>query len=785
MKTLFYFFRRYKLASTFNLLGLVLAFSGCYVLLTQIRFIGSFNHGIKDYEHIHRVYINGVMEEGVWYSTCCRFLADNLHACPQVESVGYMRSDGDMSFDKGGSVLAAPACVISDDMLTTVNAQLLDGTLDGSKTRNDGIIIPASLAEKYFGDVMVAGRSMRLADEGGERTVVGVYRDFPANCNFANAVCRSMGDENKDDNSGFNYDVYVRTKRNANVDDTNATFKKILNDVLAGYGFKSGEIAGYLSRIRFALLPLDETYMNGYDVATDRGNQTVYYILQLSVILLLLVALINYANFSMAQAPVRLRSVNTRKVMGESNLSLRLQLLSEGVLVCLGAFVLSMLLAACASQWAYIGEYTLGSIAVADNLDLVLLMAAVSSIVGLCATAYSARYITSFQPARVLKGNFGLNPSGRLLRQLLVGLQLVIAFVMVIFVAVIYGQRSYIFHSDYGFDKNEVLIANLAEVPSTAYSALRSELEKVNGIERASFSCDVLGAGDRHMTWGRGDDKEQYHFVAWPADWKLLRTLGIDMIEGRDFKETDRDVYIVNEAMKKKYPQIQVDKPLCEGDLPVLGVCKNFRASTVRTDCQEEPVAFVILGEKYASWGDRMRVLYVRTSAHADKKALRQQVSQTLEPFCKGHATPDVKFLDDLLEQAYQDELRFMTQIALSTLLAFLVTVIGVFCLTMFETEYRRKEIAVRKVMGSSVGEVLSLFARRYAVPLAVAFLIAAPVGHYVGGQWLQNFAEHAPIHWWIFPLAFVVVSLVVIATVIIQSWRVATLNPVESLKAE
>ena len=170
--------------------------------------------------------------------------------------------------------------------------------------------------------------------------------------------------------------------------------------------------------------------MDGHDPETDRGNRTVYCILQLAVVLLLLVALINFANFSMSQAPVRLRSINTRKVMG------------EGVVVCLCALVLSLLWAACIGRWEYIGEYTFGSIAVSDHPDIALLLTAISIVVGICATAYSAHYATSFQPAMVLKGNYGLNPGGRRLRRLLVGLQLVVAFVMVIFVGIVYCQRS-------------------------------------------------------------------------------------------------------------------------------------------------------------------------------------------------------------------------------------------------------------------------------------------------------------------------------------------------------
>lgn len=238
---------------------------------------------------------------------------------------------------------------------------------------------------------------------------------------------------------------------------------------------------------------------------------------------------------------------------------------------------------------------------------------------------------------------------------------------------------------------------------------------------------------------------------------------------------------------KRKCPDIiELGKPLDGGELPILGVCRNFRASTVRTDCNTEPLAFIIFGERNAGWGNQTRILYVRTAPHADRKTMRKEVSRTLETFYDGQATtPEVKCYDDILEQTYKDEMRFMAQTAVSTLLAFLITVIGVFCLTLFETEYRRKEIAIRRVMGSSVSEVLSLFAMRYAVPLIIAFLIAAPIGYGISRQWLQQFAAHAPIHWWIFPLAFGIVSTVVLLTVIVQCWRVATTNPVESIRTE
>ena len=117
--------------------------------------------------------------------------------------------------------------------------------------------------------------------------------------------------------------------------------------------------------------------------------------------------------------------------------------------------------------------------------------------------------------------------------------------------------------------------------------------------------------------------------------------------------------------------------------------------------------------------------------------------------------------------------------------LMLIITLIGVFCLTMFETEYRRKEIAIRKVMGSTVGQVLLLFVLRYIAPLVVSFLVAAPLARWLGTRWLENFAEHASIAWWLFPLALIIVGIVVVITVVLQSWRVATSNPIESIKTE
>ena len=250
-----------------------------------------------------------------------------------------------------------------------------------------------------------------------------------------------------------------------------------------------------------------------------------------------------------------------------------------------------------------------------------------------------------------------------------------------------------------------------------------------------------------------------------------------------DFREQDGDVYIVNEAMIQTYPWVKVDQLLVSGDLPVVGVCKNVRIFSTRMDNSNSPMAFVVFGPRYAGW-NACKKMSVRVAPSVDMRQTRRQVEEVVARFSKG-PVPDVHFFDKCLETAYEEENGFIRQIQLCSLLCILITLIGVFCLTMFETEYRRREVAIRKVMGSTVGEVLALFMGRYAWPLVVSMLIAAPVAYRMGSLWLEGFAEHTPIYWWLFPLAFIAVSSVVLLTVAAQCWRVATTNPMDSIRVE
>ena len=278
-------------------------------------------------------------------------------------------------------------------------------------------------------------------------------------------------------------------------------------------------------------------------------------------------------------------------------------------------------------------------------------------------------------------------------------------------------------------------------------------------------------------------------------DADFLKTMNIKIVEGRDFNQHDRQgAYILNRAMVQKYPWIKLEQPIGqdiegwgseESHYPVVGICENYKLTSMRNDNNTIPAAFIIMSpDMTVNWGDRNKNVFVRITDGYDKLEAKKQLEQLIKQL-DTEETCEFRFLDEDLQITYEEEFRFIAQVKLFAFICIFITLIGVFCLTLFETEYRRKEIAIRKIMGSTVHEVLLLFAGRYLVPLLVAFVIAAPVGYYISTKWLQNFAEHTPIYWWFFPLAFLMVSVVVLLTVVLQSGRVATENPVNSIKTE
>lgn len=601
---------------------------------------------------------------------------------------------------------------------------------------------------------------------------------MPENSQLGNCVFSSFrSDLNKDSWTNWNYTMYIRLDNPASLADVQQSViesckQKIPRDRISG-------TEDWKNFIHFT--PLDEVHYSTIGNKAATSKAALYLLLCVSV-LILLTAAVNYMNFSLAETPMRLRSINTQKVLGASTVSLRVYLLLESVLVCVCGFLLSLL-------WLYLLKGTPLSTLVASDLSLTahpILLAALGGIavcMGLLAGAYPSYYVTSFQPALALKGSFGLSPKGKMLRTFLVCFQFFVSFMLIISVGIMYLQSHYIQNSDYGYDKSVVLVGEIPDELLDRREAIVSELSGISGIEGISISQFVLNSSDNYMSWGRGSGDRSINMVCFPVDYRYLSVMGIKITEGRDFKPGDGDVYIFNEAARKKYPWMRVDEPAVPEDYPIVGFCENIRFSSFRNNDAVEPMTFFIYGKDHADW-DANSVLNIRVAPGVDKVDMLHRLTEAAEKMAPGRDF-NFRFMDQVIDQNYHRELRFTHQILLFSLIAIVLSIIGVFGLTLFESEYRRKEIGIRKILGSSTGKILYMFTKRYLVMLVICFLLAAPFGWWIGHDWLESFSDKTPIRAWIFVISFLLVSLITILTVTFECWKNANENPVQSIKTE
>ena len=784
-------FRKFITASLLNMLGLSLAFASFFVIITQVNYDLGYNKSFTEHEKLFRLTLKlgpGMEDYGV---TLPRPLVEQLAAAsPHIKGYGieqgwtnfdqYMVDDKEYSLNQVFGI---------HDFMSVFKPTVICGDLKGLN-QLPNIVLPRSEAMRLFGTVNAVGKTLKYKwVEGWIFNVCAVIEDYPEN-NFLHGISFRGLNDNEGNYQNWNYQAYIRVDDSANLPNVITAMRQKAIEV-----FKNDlnmTTPQEEEALQVVLTPIADTHF-AKDLSKDSPNiksvsRSSVYLLICFSLLIVLIAAVNFMNFTLAETPLRIRSINTQKVLGASTASLRGSLLAEAVIISLLAFVGAMAMVYLAHDLG-LQKLVQGSILLQDNLWLVGITLLISIVVGLLAGAYPSYYVTSFPPALVLKGSFGLSPKGRVLRSSLICLQFVVSFMLVIGVGIMYQQSYLIFHTDYGFDKDEVMVVPTAPDTRNHADAIDADLRKIPGIEGACLAQSVLGSSDRYQTWGRGEGDKHMTFTCVFVDWRFLSVMGIDIVEGRNFRQTDGDVYIFNESAKKKYPWLAVDKPINDEDMPVVGFCEDIKYSTLRVDDSQQPIAFLVPSRDgyYSKEGFWRNHLLVRVAKGVDKREAKEKVLDVVLKY-EHESKPDIsdlRYVDDVLEESYRQERLFTQQILLFSLLAILISIIGVFGLTMFESEYRRKEIGVRKVFGSSTREILLMFNRRYLYILLGSFAVAAPLGYLVGQHWLEGFAVRTAISPLLFVVSFLLITLITMLTVTYQSWKNANENPVNSIKTE
>ena len=777
IRNFFRLFQRFRVAMSLNILGLSVAFIAFMLLMMQWDYDRTFDRHDPNADKIYRIDRNGV-------AVICRPLAEMItqQASPHIQAGCLLNIEKEMPFivDRNGDQVTFKESYISatPDIVDVFHFDMIEGDTKALEERSK-FLIPQSIARKWFGDEPAVGKAI-YSLQGNSCTVGGVYRDFPENNSMRNAVYRSMGDENKGVWNNWNYNFYIRT----DLADPQAV-QEIITTYFNKESTRSADSRiGEEMELTATVLPALHFAPSVFFDNTPRTSpQTMVLIFSLGIVILL-IAGINYTNFSTAISPLRMKNINTQKVLGATTGELRRALLVESVMVCFFAFVLGVLIL-CNLEKTALSQLIKADIHVWHHPYLLLITGGISIVLGIVAGAYPAYYTTSFAPALVLKGSFGLSPKGRALRKVLMSFQFVASFALIIGSAFMFLQNRYAHTVSLGFDKEALIVSDLDLKTQHDYKVLENQLKRHAEIADVTFSSTVIASSDSYMNWGREYKGEDISYNVLPVSTTFARVMGIHPIEGRDFREDDQHTkygaYLINERMAKAYN-------LKAGDMidstVVAGIVPDFHYASLRTSIS--PAAMIVFGSMWV--GDNPEYayshIYVKTQKGANIADAIDIVRSEMNAISPDYPF-NVRFFDDVLNQLYEDEQRLTTLITLFSLLAVFISVVGVFGLVVFDSESRRKEIGIRKVLGSTTSEILLMFNKSYAYILVICFIIAAPLAWYAVDGWLQNFAYKIPIYWWVFPLAFVLVSVVTLLTVTYQNWHAANENPVNSIKNE
>jgi putative ABC transport system permease protein len=497
---------------------------------------------------------------------------------------------------------------------------------------------------------------------------------------------------------------------------------------------------------------------------------------------ILLIACINFVNLTTARAARRAREVGIRKVIGAHRGNLIRQFLGESVVMTVLAFTVGIGVAFFLTPTynqllnKELNPFELLNFTSISGLLLLTLL------VGVASGIHPAFHLSSFQPARTLKGVFDSARGKKKFRNALVVFQFVISVTLIICTLLIRNQLSYIKKAELGFNKENMVVLPLVDQDlRTKTEEMREALLSEPGIVQASASSDVPHNGFTSNGYIPEGYSHSIMIHALDADEHFLETYGIDLVKGRNFSKeftTDRDAYLINETLAN---QLGWDEPLGKtirrnGDRKVIGVVKDFQFATLHNKIEPLLIA-------NASWRNGFYFLTIKMSTNDIQGTLGsiERIYKRFSPLIPF----EYFFLDDAFDRLYKSEERFEKIFQYFSLLAICIALLGLFSLSAYSAQQKSKEIGIRKVLGATVPQILSLFSRETIVLIIVANALACPVAFFVIQRWLGNFAYRNSISVWAFVLAFVGSMAAAFATVSYQSLKAALKKPADELRSE
>ncbi len=783
--------RANKINTLINIAGLILGLGIVSVVIVYVLNELGYNSSFKNSGNIYRVLNYNSADNTTWANTPF-IIGENLpKEFEEVDKCVHIYNIGNIEIKKDNDFIHEPKITCAESSFFDVfGGSLLEGSLSGFDQTDDKVLISRELSQKYFGNENPLGKLLILRYLGKEypMEITAVFNDIPQNStikasliagiNFglhhlaANLI--STSDQKPDERelreswkNGLFFTNFLLLKKGAAVDE----FEKKLHQ--SGIYHSTAN-----DKLSLSLQPLTDIYFGSGKIIDnnggDMGNMPMLNILGSIGILILIIACINYLNLTSAQTMTQTKALAVRKISGASRKSLITQMIMESVIVSLIALPFALQLAQISLP--LISQLLGKSYQLTLNYRSLIsigIMVLITLLTGALSGLLVSLKITSFSLTESIKGhNMSLGKRHNI-RMIMIIFQISVFIILIAIMLLVQKQVDYTFSKDLGFTKEGLI---RIPVGDHNYELFRQEIRKNPNI------LDVSGGlwlppdiGKMNISIPKVDEPEKIVSVnGLFVDYHFARTMGLKLLRGTDFDETKNNSgVIVNEsAIKTLGLKEVIGQQIAFGT--VIGVVSDFNMYSIH-----EAINPMIIGLNPSM----CREIAIRMNT--------QNMQQTIA-FLKdswkitGGTTPfEFEFTNDVLKKLYQSDIRFSKTIGLMAIIAILIASLGLFGLSLLISQQKTKEIGIRRINGAKVLEVMVMLNQDFLKWVAVAFIIACPVAWYAMDKWLQNFAYKTELSWWIFVLAGVTALGITLLTVIWQTWRAATRNPVEALRYE
>jgi putative ABC transport system permease protein len=790
--------------------GFALSIAACLLIALFIRDELSYDKQFPDGDRIYRVVQEYNNDGVIFLKTVCLpapFANALIEEFPEVEKAGRInpqeifgagskeirRSDKLQNTHEEGFVL------VDQDFLNIFQTPMIYGDREHALDEPNTIVISKRKADKYFPNEDPVGKTFIIDDNKspyiGNTFMVNYDRskpyritgvmDFPSHSHFQYDFLISMkkfeiysGEQTSW--LGNAYHTYLKLRPGTDVARLEAKLSAITKKYIA-----PGDVEAEHRR-SFKLQPVSDIHLKseGISDGVTHGEMRFVWLFGMIALIILIIACINFINLSTAASATRAREVGLRKTVGSNRSNLIWQFLTESALYSFLSFILGFALTIVLLPYFNILFATSLDIPWTEWKWILPSLVFASAVVGFLAGLYPAFYLSSFNTVSVLKGSLSIGGKRSNMRNALVIFQFTVSIILITGTLIIQRQMGFILNKKLGFDKEQVLLLHGANVMGDRVTTFKNELLKLSEVKSVSVSEYLPVDGtmrDGNRFWKEGKTNEEANIIGqkWKVDCDYMKTMGMNIIEGRDFsvnKPADSKAAIINQTFAK---QLNLKDPIGKRitnsweTFEIIGVVEDFHFKSVKEN----------IGSLCLILGNSPNIVSMKVGASDMSEAIKS-ITGIWNKFSVNQPIR-YSFLDESYALMYADVQRMGHIFSTFTFLAIVVACLGLFALSSFMIEQRTKEIGIRKVNGAKSIEVTTTLCKDFLTWVILSSFIATPIAYYAMHKWLENFAYKTELSWWIFALAGLFALGIALLTVSWQSWKAATRNPVEALRYE